>query len=104
MSRLPNLLETSSNTIASMTSERTDAGAGAKTGLLVVNDYRGHRTAPLGISHICRCHPKEVRMAGHVVVVGAGLAGLSAAVHLQGTGRQVTVLEKADAPGGRAGT
>ncbi len=43
-------------------------------------------------------------MAGHVVVVGAGLAGLSAAVHLQGTGRQVTVLEKADAPGGRAGT
>lgn len=43
-------------------------------------------------------------MAGHVVVVGAGLAGLSAALHLQGTGRQVTVLEKADAPGGRAGT
>ncbi|WP_112273193.1 phytoene desaturase family protein [Lentzea terrae] len=43
-------------------------------------------------------------MAGHVVVVGAGLAGLSAALHLQGTGRQVTVLEKADVPGGRAGT
>ncbi|GAA3675986.1 phytoene desaturase family protein [Lentzea roselyniae] len=43
-------------------------------------------------------------MAGHVVVVGAGLAGLSAALHLQGTGRRVTVLEKADAPGGRAGT
>ncbi|MET9628770.1 phytoene desaturase family protein [Lentzea sp. NPDC006480] len=43
-------------------------------------------------------------MAGHVVVVGAGLAGLSAALHLQGTGRKVTVLEKADAPGGRAGT
>ncbi|MDT7783334.1 MAG: phytoene desaturase [Pseudonocardiales bacterium] len=43
-------------------------------------------------------------MAGHVVVVGAGLAGLSAALHLQGTGRRVTVLEKADVPGGRAGT
>ncbi|MFS8103022.1 phytoene desaturase [Lentzea alba] len=43
-------------------------------------------------------------MAGHVVVVGAGLAGLSAALHLQGSGRRVTVLEKADVPGGRAGT
>lgn len=43
-------------------------------------------------------------MADHVVVVGAGLAGLSAALHLQGSGRRVTVLEKADVPGGRAGT
>ncbi|MFI6101593.1 phytoene desaturase family protein [Lentzea sp. NPDC051213] len=43
-------------------------------------------------------------MAGHVVVVGAGLAGLSAALHLQGTGHQVTVLDKAHLPGGRAGT
>ena len=36
--RAPSLLVTSSNTIASMTSERTDAGAGAKTCLLVMND------------------------------------------------------------------
>lgn len=43
-------------------------------------------------------------MPGHVVVVGAGLAGLSAALHLQGTGRRVTVLEKGEGPGGRAGT
>lgn len=43
-------------------------------------------------------------MASHVVVVGAGLAGLSAALHLQGTGRRVTVLDSADEPGGRAGT
>ncbi|MDX3656025.1 phytoene desaturase family protein [Streptomyces sp. ID05-26A] len=43
-------------------------------------------------------------MPGRVVVVGAGLAGLSAALHLQGTGRRVTVLEKGDGPGGRAGT
>lgn len=40
---------------------------------------------------------------GHVVVVGAGLAGLSAALHLVGAGRQVTVLESASGPGGRAG-
>ncbi|TCO48115.1 phytoene desaturase [Actinocrispum wychmicini] len=38
-----------------------------------------------------------------MVVVGAGLAGLSCALHLLGAGRQVTVLESADGPGGRAG-
>ncbi len=39
----------------------------------------------------------------HVVVVGAGLAGLSAACHLLGGGNRVTVLEASDRPGGRAG-
>ncbi|MDN5857232.1 MAG: phytoene desaturase family protein [Pseudonocardia sp.] len=39
----------------------------------------------------------------HVVVVGAGYAGLSAALHLLGAGRRVTVLERSDHPGGRAG-
>jgi phytoene desaturase len=39
----------------------------------------------------------------HVVVVGAGLAGLSAALHLLGAGRRVTLLERAQHPGGRAG-
>ena len=38
-----------------------------------------------------------------VVVVGAGLAGLSAACHLVGRGYRVTVLEASDRPGGRAG-
>ncbi|WP_338074913.1 phytoene desaturase family protein [Kineococcus vitellinus] len=38
-----------------------------------------------------------------VVVVGAGLAGLSAAMRLAGAGRNVTVLEREDVPGGRAG-
>ncbi len=38
-----------------------------------------------------------------VVIVGAGLAGLSAALRLTGAGRQVTVLEREDVPGGRAG-
>ena len=38
-----------------------------------------------------------------VVVVGAGLAGLSAACHLVGRGHDVTVLERALIPGGRAG-
>ncbi|BCK66233.1 hypothetical protein Srufu_001860 [Streptomyces libani subsp. rufus] len=39
----------------------------------------------------------------HVVVVGAGLSGLAAALHLLGAGRQVTVVERAALPGGRAG-
>ncbi|MBV9312775.1 MAG: phytoene desaturase [Pseudonocardia sp.] len=39
----------------------------------------------------------------HVVVVGAGLSGLAATLHLLGAGRRVTVLERADHPGGRAG-
>ena len=38
-----------------------------------------------------------------VVVVGAGLGGLSAALRLAGAGREVTVLERAAVPGGRAG-
>ncbi|MEU5209010.1 phytoene desaturase family protein [Streptomyces sp. NPDC020742] len=39
----------------------------------------------------------------HVVVVGAGLSGLSAALHLLGAGRRVTVVEREALPGGRAG-
>jgi phytoene desaturase len=38
-----------------------------------------------------------------IVVVGAGLSGLSAALHLAGRGREVTVLERGTVPGGRAG-
>jgi len=39
----------------------------------------------------------------NVVIVGAGLAGLSAAMRLAGAGRNVTVLEREAIPGGRAG-
>ena len=38
-----------------------------------------------------------------IVIVGAGLGGLSAALNLAGAGRDVTVLEGDDEPGGRAG-
>jgi phytoene desaturase len=41
--------------------------------------------------------------AHRVVVVGAGLAGLAAALHLAGRGRAVTVVERAPHPGGRVG-
>jgi len=39
----------------------------------------------------------------HVVVVGAGLGGLSTALRLAGAGRSVTVLERETVPGGRSG-
>lgn len=39
----------------------------------------------------------------HVVVIGAGLSGLSAALHLLGAGRRVTVVERDTRPGGRCG-
>jgi phytoene desaturase len=39
----------------------------------------------------------------NVVIVGAGLGGLAAALHLAGAGRRVTVVERADVPGGRCG-
>ena len=35
------------------------------------------------------------------VVIGAGLAGLSAALTLQDAGAEVTVLDSSDRPGGR---
>ena len=38
-----------------------------------------------------------------VVVVGAGLGGLSAAAHLVGAGHEVTIVERDAIPGGRAG-
>ena len=40
--------------------------------------------------------------AKHVIVIGAGFAGLSAASVLAKKGFKVTLLEKNDQPGGRA--
>jgi phytoene desaturase len=39
----------------------------------------------------------------HVVVVGAGLGGLACAIRLAAAGREVTIVEREDHPGGRAG-
>ena len=46
---------------------------------------------------------ENVTAATDVVVVGAGLAGLAAALRLRGAGREVTVVERGPGPGGRAG-
>ena len=51
-----------------------------------------------------RSTPRKVSgSTDHVVIVGAGLAGLSAAMRLAGAGRKVTVIERESVPGGRAG-
>ena len=44
----------------------------------------------------------NARPQRHAVVIGAGLGGLAAAIRLGARGYRVTVLEKLDAPGGRA--
>ncbi|KXP03296.1 phytoene desaturase family protein [Tsukamurella pseudospumae] len=40
----------------------------------------------------------------HIGIIGAGLSGLSAALHLLGAGHRVTVVERSPQVGGRAGT
>ena len=65
---------------------------------------RHRRIGPDGLGR----HGHRLRRASRmntdrVVVVGAGLAGLSAALHLAGRGRAVTVIERGQHPGGRVG-
>jgi phytoene desaturase len=45
---------------------------------------------------------KPTASAPHAVVIGSGFGGLAAAIRLGARGYRVTVLEKLDAPGGRA--
>ncbi len=48
-------------------------------------------------------NPRSFRIRpAHAVVIGSGFGGLAAAVRLGARGYRVTVLEKLDAPGGRA--
>jgi phytoene desaturase len=46
--------------------------------------------------------PKEPKRTNHIIVIGAGFAGLSAAAVLAKAGYKVTIVEKNDQPGGRA--
>jgi phytoene desaturase len=61
------------------------------------------RTAGRGPPHYAPGVRTVSGRTDRVVVVGAGLAGLSAALRLAGAGREVTVLEREDVPGGRNG-
>ena len=42
-------------------------------------------------------------MSDPVIIIGAGIGGLSAAIHLAAAGREVLVLEQNDSPGGKMG-
>lgn len=55
-------------------------------------------------THAARRSAAEPRNEGrpHAVVIGSGFGGLAAAIRLGARGYRVTVLEKLDAPGGRA--
>ena len=46
--------------------------------------------------------PDTTDAAPHAIVIGSGFGGLAAAIRLGARGYRVTVLEKLDAPGGRA--
>ncbi len=46
--------------------------------------------------------PVTIQPKPHAVVIGSGFGGLAAAIRLGAKGYRVTVLEKLDAPGGRA--
>jgi len=46
--------------------------------------------------------PPARRRTAHAVVIGSGFGGLAAAIRLGARGYRVTVLERLDAPGGRA--
>lgn len=48
--------------------------------------------------------PVPARSRAHAIVIGSGFGGLAAGVRLGAMGYRVTVLEKLDAPGGRAYT
>jgi len=51
---------------------------------------------------IARSPPSAGRRRPHAIVIGAGFGGLAAAIRLGARGFRVTVLERLDAPGGRA--
>jgi phytoene desaturase len=46
--------------------------------------------------------PEEIPPAPHAIIIGAGFGGLAAAIRLGARGWRVTILERLDAPGGRA--
>ena len=77
------------------------APAAARTheGSFACDGFRQFPTVKLGSTRVRRVPEPTDR----VVVVGAGLGGLSAALRLVGAGRSVTVVERAPGPGGRAG-
>ena len=55
-----------------------------------------------GMKTVSSAPGSSARTRPHAIVIGSGFGGLAAAVRLGARGYRVTVLEKLDAPGGRA--
>ncbi len=62
----------------------------------------GPSAAPTGSVETGRPSAASRTSTNHAIVIGSGFGGLAAAVRLGARGYRVTVLEKLDAPGGRA--
>lgn len=64
----------------------------------LLDTMTGHNELTLSMPEV----GDQGRKAPHAVVIGSGFGGLAAAVRLGARGYRVTVLERLDAPGGRA--
>ena len=79
------------------------AGGAAAVALAACSSSSGGRAGPASSSTIARPRP-DAASRRRVVVVGAGLAGLTAALDLTAAGWDVVVLEARDRVGGRVHT
>ena len=70
-----------------------------KSGSLVTG---GAMLSPALLKNCTPIYPlMEIKFNGHVIIIGAGAAGLAAGLTLKENGEQITILEASDKIGGR---
>ncbi len=83
--------------------ELTERGLGALAASSVTPEAGARLRAMAVAATAARGMRTVAGQTDRIVVVGAGLSGLAAALHLTGAGRAVTLIERDDHPGGRVG-